>query len=377
MKPPIPDPPDAFTPLRVAARGMCCSLGFNAAAATAAIQARMNHFRATQFMGAGGQPIVGAALYDTPVWGAERLALMVHSVAQECFDAWPGAGAAAFASVAVMMLCAEPQRPSMPRQAVVEILQGLQGDWGLHPACSVRAYGKGGIAQMLLHAARLLAHGSPSDPAPTHVLLIGVDSLLDAAAIEALQAQERVAGPDAGDGLVPGEGAAAVLLTSTACPEPALWIEAAASAMDPWRRGEDQPLRAQGLTQAMRTAAAMAGTRVADLDFHASGMTGEAWYAREMNLALARSMEQRRACFDHHMVAQYLGETGAASPLLTLAWLDGVMGRPHGGPGRQGLAHFAGDDGLRAALVLRHRAGAAPAARTSVRPAPPSARTST
>lgn len=349
--------PPAFVPLRIAARGMCCSLGFHAAAATAAIQARVNHFRATPFVAGGGAPIVGAPLHDTPVWGAERMALMVRQVVTQCLGEPVANG---HAGVAVMILCAEPGRPGMPREHLLETLRQLHTDWRLHPDCSVRAYGKAGIAEALQRVAQLQRPGRGDGP--RQVLLVGADSLLDAATIEAFLAQERIAGTDEQtDGFIPGEGAGAVLLTREPADEPAPWIDAAAGAVDPWRWGGEQPMRAEGLTRAIRHAAAMAGTRVADLEFHASGMTGEAWYAREVSLALSRCMESKRAQFRHHMVAQFLGETGAASPVLTLAWLADVMGRPRGGPGRRGLLHFAGDDGQRSALVLNHRGAAAPA----------------
>ena len=114
-------------------------------------------------------------------------------------------------------------------------------------------------------------------------------------------------------------------------------------------------MRAAGLTQAIRAAVETADTQLIGLDFHASGMAGEAWYAKEASLALSRCIEQRKPSFPHLIVARSVGETGAASGVLTLAWLAGTMTRPEGRPGRAGLLHFAGDDGERSALVIRTR----------------------
>ncbi|NHZ61870.1 hypothetical protein [Massilia genomosp. 1] len=145
------------------------------------------------------------------------------------------------------------------------------------------------------------------------------------------------------------------MLSRDASDAPGLWIEAVATAQEPWRFESDLPVRALGLTQAIRSAAQAAGTEIASLDFHASGMTGEGWYAKEVNLALSRCLERKKSDFPHLIVTRSVGETGAAAPLLSLAWLAALMGRTTTGPGSAGLLHFAGDDGQRSALVVRHR----------------------
>ncbi|GGC00676.1 hypothetical protein GCM10011572_23370 [Pseudoduganella buxea] len=62
-------PSAAFRPLRIAARAMCCAVGHNAQAPTAAINARLNHFRETGFVAPGGTPLAGGALYELDAWG--------------------------------------------------------------------------------------------------------------------------------------------------------------------------------------------------------------------------------------------------------------------------------------------------------------------
>lgn len=51
-----------MTALQITATGMCCAVGYYTEAAVAAIQAGMNHFRETEFIGPQGQPIIGAQL---------------------------------------------------------------------------------------------------------------------------------------------------------------------------------------------------------------------------------------------------------------------------------------------------------------------------
>lgn len=352
-------PPPRWAPLRIVARGMCCAVGHHAPAASAAINARLNHFRETEFVAQGGIPIVGGALFEVGAWGAERLAHMLRLVVDEAMG---GPGAPDPSHIALIVVGAEAGRPGRSSDCLAEALaellaQGRSADTAFHAASRFCAYGKGGIARALMEGAALMAdqHG------PQYILLAGADSLLDAGAIEHYLGEERIATKDNADGFIPAEGAAAVLLSRDASDAPATWIEAVASAEEPWRVDSDLPARALGLTQAVRNAARAAATEVAALDFHASGMSGEAWYAREVNLALSRCMERKKTEFPHLIVTRSVGETGAAAPLLSLAWLASLMGPGAGSPGAAspgtaGLLHFAGDDGQRSALVVRHRA---------------------
>ena len=346
-------PQPSWSPLRIVSRGMCCAVGHHAPAATAAINARMNHFRETEFVAQGGIPIIGGALFDVGAWGAERLSHMLQLVVAEAIA---GQETIDPAHIALIVVGAENGRPGQSSHCLAETLANLlsqrrSAGTGFHATSRFCAHGKGGIARALTDAAALMAH----EHGPHYVLLAGVDSQLDAGAIEHYLDDERIATKDNADGFIPAEGAAAVLLSREANDAPATWIDAVATAEEPWRFASDLPVRALGLTDALRSAARSAGTEIAGLDFHASGMTGEAWYAKEVNLALSRCMERKKSEFQHLIVTRSVGETGAAAPLLSLAWLAALMGRGNGSPGKAGLLHFAGDDGQRSALVVRHR----------------------
>ncbi len=342
-----------WVPLRVVSRAMCCSVGYTAPAASAAINARLNHFRETQFVSRGGPPIIGGALFEVDTWGAERLSYMLKSVVAEALAEHITVEPA---QIAILAVGAEPQRPGRPSiclaDALAEILaEARQHGKDFHLLTQFCDYGKAGIGKALELASHLLTSAS----GPEYVLLAAVDSLLDAGAVERFLDEERIATEIIADGFIPAEGAGAVLLTRAPVATPALWIEGVATAQEDWRLDADTPVRAQGLTAAIRGAAQAANCEVASLDFHASGMTGEGWYAKEVGLALARCMERKKPEFPHLMVARSVGETGAASPLLTLAWVAGLMAHPNS-PGSSALLHFAGDDGQRTAWIVRYGA---------------------
>ncbi len=340
----------ALPPLRVASRGMCCSVGHNARAATAAIRARMNHFRETDFLAPNGKPMMGAALYEVEQWGAVRSKAMFEAVLKESLAPF---GGVASEDIALLLLLPEEDRPGASiGWAEFATLKGLRlPGASYHPESSLLPLGKAGIGTAVQLAQNLF--GRSMTP-PRLVVLIAVDTYFTAATIAHYLRHDRVKSADNPDGFTPGEAAAAIVLTPTPGRSPALWIEGAATADEPAPLGADAPCRAAGLKQAIRGAAQAAQCEVANLAFHASGVSGESWYFREASLAVTQSLERRIESFPHEIIARSVGETGAAAPVLTLAWLADVMGRDDG-PGAGGLLHFANDNSLRSALVVRHR----------------------
>ncbi len=338
--------------LGIVAQGICCAVGHHAKAASAAMRARMNHFRETEFIDETGMPIVGAGLYGVDQWGEARMHTMFHAVLGECCAQLPAS--ANNHDCAILLLCAETSAADVRHAWADHMLDRTLDAGQFHAASDVLALGKAGIVPALQEAQRLFALPQP----PTYVIIAGVDNYLDAVVIDAMLQQQRLATSSNSDGMIPGEAAAAIMLINGEISQPAqtsamLWIEGIGEGQEAARIGSSSPQRAQGLSQAMRAAASTAQCQISDLHFHASGFSGEAWYAREIGLALSRVLEKRVASFTHHIVAQFVGEVGAACAPLCLAWLAHVMPR-HDGPGQRGLLHFANDDGLRAALVVRH-----------------------
>jgi 3-oxoacyl-[acyl-carrier-protein] synthase-1 len=338
---------------------MCCALGHHSAAAVAAIDAHMNHLQETAFR-CDGQVVHGATVHGVAIQGTSRHAAMAMQV-------WHEATAVLSAEVPrqhlpVLLLGASPTCSGMAPVQARECLAALQSaGLGLHPASRVLSLGKAGIADAIIAAAELLEGRGQFARCP-YVVVIGIDSLLTAPAISRLHAQSRLKLPNRNDGLIPGEAAAALLLSLDApADRPGVWIDGVGQgpATDPLTdEGDSPPVRATGLVKAIRQAAASAGCGVSDLDFHVSGVSGEARQFREVALALGRAMERRVDEFDHHPIARGVGETGAAAPVLAMAWLSRALLQPATrAPGRKALLHVGNDSGERSALVLRARLG--------------------
>lgn len=338
---------------------MCCALGHHSAAAIAAIDAHMNHLQETAFR-CDGQVVHGATIHGVAVQGTSRHAAMAMQV---WYEATSGlASEVPRQHLPVLLLSASPKCSGMTVAEAHGCLTGMQSaGMGLHPASRVLSLGKAGIADALLAAAELLEGRGQFARCP-YVVVIGIDSLLTSAAISRLHAQSRLKLPNQSDGLTPGEGAAALLLSLDGpADRTGVWIDGLGQGTptDAWTdQGALAPVRGTGLVQAIRQAAASAGCEVADLDFHVSGVSGEARQFREVALALGRAMERRVAEFDHYPIARGVGETGAAAPVLAMAWLSRALLQPATrAPGRKALLHVGNDSGERSALVLRARQG--------------------
>jgi 3-oxoacyl-[acyl-carrier-protein] synthase-1 len=353
-----------IAPLCILSAGVCCALGNDLPSTQAALRARLNHFRETRFVGLGGKPVVGAAVYGSALWGADR---QVEMLKRAVTEAWAGAVARAddaadtvtADTTALLLVLPEAEQSAAPLDELHEAFDELVDGLGLHPASRAAQTGAGGIAEALRLAGALLrAQNAQLAPAagparPRQVLLACVDSWLSAPRIEQLLAQSRLQQEGQTDALLPGEAAACVLLSlSGPTDRAATWVMSAAHARDPWRLEAELPQRAQALTQVLRAATAQAGLQLADMDFHASGANGEFWYARELEMALSRCMERRREHYPHFALAQFVGDTGASLPVVTLAWADAAMRHPRRCLGQRAMMHFAGTDGQRSAMVL-------------------------
>jgi len=359
-----------MTPLRIAAEGLCSALGYTLPRTAAAIRSRLNLFRETHFVGLGGKPVVGALLHGLNIWGGQRQAALLRMSFEEVWARAATSEGAALSpdSTALLLLLPPAGQHAVPLNELHEAFRALTDGHGLHPASGAMHAGRGGVAAGIQRAAQWLAKDAASTAARDggtavrHVIVLASDSLLTAPTVERLLAQRRLAEDQHTDALLPGEAAAAVMLTRTAAPTagPEVWITGAAHGLDDWRPGADAPMRAQALTAVLRDAARQSGAGVADAEFHASGMNGEHWMAREIELALSRAMERRRADFPHHRIAQFIGDAGTAGAVATLAWITHEMrvasDAARAGTariGRTGLLHFSEDDGQRSALMLR------------------------
>lgn len=178
------------------------------------------------------------------------------------------------------------------------------------------------------------------------VIVGGVHSDYDPAAIAALEASGRLFARDNLDARLPGEAAAFVALgRGTPLARLAGW----GRAPDPVRPDNDLPAyRAEGLTRAVRAATDAAS---APAGWILNDLTGEMWRLYEWEAVFTRMRRRLAEPFYIESPAQRLGYLGAAVTPLMVAMA--ATGWEHGyAPSPAALLTAATDDGERAALVL-------------------------
>src|SRR5262249_18455684 len=175
----------------------------------------------------------------------------------------------------------------------------------------VVAYGRVGVSVALSRARAIL-----TDRAATNVLVAACDSLLVGSTVKSLDREGRLLTTRNSNGFVPGEAAGAIMLTeesgrSLSCVGLGFGEERVTVS-------SEEPLRADGLTEAIRKALQDAGCQMHELDFRVTDISGEHYYFKEAALALTRTMHQRKPEFNIWHPADCTGETGAAAGIVAL-----------------------------------------------------------
>lgn len=334
-------------PLSVVSTGMVTSVGLSAPAACAAIRAKLTNPSQTHFKSTAGEWIVShAAPLRQPWRGIEKLGQMAASAVAECLEALPRES---WSRIPVLLCTAEPSRPGrskdLDEQLYAALCRGL-GDVQFSSASAFIPRGRVGVGVALLKARQLLYQSSIPE-----VLIVGADSLLTAATLSVLDGQGRLLAPDHSNGFIPGEGAAA-LLVSRAEPGAPFVVDGLGFGVERAHIDSEEPLRAEGLTAAIKASVADAGLDMFDIDYRIADLSGEQYYFKEAALALSRSLHKPKQDMDLWHPAECIGEAGSAigPAMIAVAW---AAARKSYAPGPNILVHAANDTGERIAIVAR------------------------
>jgi 3-oxoacyl-[acyl-carrier-protein] synthase-1 len=211
-----------------------------------------------------------------------------------------------------LLLCvAEADRPGRIDGLDDALLNEVQRDlgWKFNDAYSgVLPHGRVGAAVALLQARRLI-----NEQQVDSVIIAGVDNLLARRTLRAFEAGDRLRTSRNSNGFIPGEAAAAVVVTAPArTSRPQLICAGLGFSVERATVSAEHPLRGDGLTQAITAALADAGCSLEELDFRITDNSGEQYYFKESALALARTLRAPRGEFDIWHPADCIGEVGAA-----------------------------------------------------------------
>lgn len=335
-------------PIAIKSTGLVTSVGLSAPAACAAIRAKISNPTETRFIDLGGEWIMAhQVLLEKPWRGRAKLAKMAAMAIAECLEGIPRQE---WASIPLLLCVAERERPGrlegLDDQLFLEIQQELDAQFA--PESSIVPQGRVGVAIALARAHKLLHEGNFS-----HVLIAAADSLLTWPTLSVYVREDRLLTEQNSNGLMPGEGAGA-LLVGRPTGNAELLCSGIGFGVEKAHIDSGEPLRAEGLATAIKGALADAGCEMHDLDFRITDLSGEQYYFKEAALALSRTLRKRKEEFDIWHPAECIGETGAVGGLAVLAVANAACRKAYT-VSPNILTHMANDAGQRAAAVLHFR----------------------
>ena len=339
-------------PLAVLASGMVTGVGLNAPSSCAAIRCAINNFAETRFMDKGGEWVIGSQVpLEQPWRGLKKLVRMIAPAIRECLNRAENT-AAEF--IPLLLCVAEEERPGRLQGLDDQLFHAVQAELGLkfHARSLVIARGRVAGALALAEARRLIY-----EEQMRFCMIAGVDTFLVASTLAAFEARNRLLTSKNPNGFIPGEAGAAVLVgRPNQNVKDELVCLGIGSGQEDATIDSVEPLRADGLVQAFKTAFADSGLTIDDLDFRLTDSNGEQYCFKEAALAMTRTLRARKDRFELWHPADCIGETGAAiGPCVLGVALAAARKRYSPGPGA--LCHFSADDGERHALVLAGRNG--------------------
>lgn len=344
--------------LAVQGVGLVTAVGLCAPASCAAFRAKISNPTETRFIDGAGQWIMAHQVELEQPWrGLSKLARMAARAIKEALQDVPRLQ---WAKVPMLLCVAEPERPgrlgSLDAQ-LAPMIQDLLGDGPRfdHARSAQVAQGRVGVAVALKGARRLLA-----ETEVPHVLVVATDSLITWPTLGPLEREDRLLTERNSNGFMPGEAAGALLLgrAGTAGAAAAtsqggeLTITGLGFASEAAYIASDEPLRGDGLANAIRAALDDADLAMHDIDCRITDVSGEHYYFKEAALALSRTLRQRKEEFDIWHPAECTGEVGAASGATVLTLAHAACAKRYT-LGPRVLAHWANDSGQRAAAVLQ------------------------
>lgn len=339
-------------PITIGRTGLVTGVGLETAATCAAIRGAIDNFQQTGFRDASGEWLMGCEVPLAQPWrGEKKLLKMAARAVAQCLAGFDRADCEA----TPLLLCLpEADRPGRLVPDDSRFFEALENELGLrfHARSSLIAQGHVSVAVALLQARQLIA-----EVRVPRVLVAAVDSMLAGATLADCEARDRLLTSENSDGFIPGEGAAALLVEPLrAQARPQLVCRGLGFALEHAHIDSEEPLRADGLTEAIRQSLSDAACGESILDFKIIDASGGQYAFKEATLAFGRLDRTKRSEFDVWHPADCIGEVGAPIGAVMIAVLKAACEKAYS-RGDNALLHLGNDDGRRAAMVFSWHAG--------------------
>ncbi|RQP25396.1 hypothetical protein [Piscinibacter terrae] len=338
--------------IAIQATGLVTAVGLSAPGSCAAFRAKVNNPSETRFIDSTGAWIVAQEVpLDKPWRGLAKLVQMAVMAIEEALQDVPRRQ---WSALPLLLCVAEGDRPGRQQGLDGEMLHRIERalDVRFAPQSALVAQGRVSVAAALAQARALIAGGH----AP-RVVVAATDSLLSWPTLSHYDQQDRLLTARNSNGFIPGEGAGALLVGPATGGEGELVCSGIGFGHEAAHVDSGDPLKADGLTDAIQASLAEAGWQMHDFDYRITDLSGEYYYFKEATLTLSRTLRQLKDEFDIWHPAECTGEVGAASGVTVIATAREACIKGYT-KGPRVLAHWANDGGQRAAVALRY--GAAP-----------------
>jgi len=257
-------------PILIEHTGLVTSVGMSAPASCAAFRAKVSNPSETRFRGADGAWVMAHQVeLVPPLRGLHKLARMASLAIEEALQPLPRAD---WSKLPLLLCVAEAARPGrvagLDEQLFPMIEKGLGVSFATHSM--VITQGRVGAAVALAQARALITQGRCE-----RVLVAAVDSLLHAATLDHHASQGRLLSTESSNGFMPGEGAGALLVGRPEGKAGELWCTGCGFGVESAHIDSGEPLRAEGLRQALVGALAEAGRQIHEMDYRIADLSGE------------------------------------------------------------------------------------------------------
>lgn len=295
----------------------------------------------------GGEWIMGCEVpLEQPWRGKTKLIKMAAAAINECL----GNNKQIVPKATPLLLClSEHERIGRVIDDDNQFFLDLQEELGaeFHEKSRVIARGHVAVAVALKHARQLLYELKAK-----HVLIAAADSLLVAPTLSHYEENERLLTSQNSNGFIPGEAGAALVVEAVhAKQENQLLCHGLGFGVEKAHVYSEEPLRADGLTVAIKESLNDAGCGESIIEFKITDISGEQYYFKEASLAFSRIDRTKREAFDIWHPADCIGEVGAVMGVVMVAVLKAACEKGYS-KGNHILAHLGNDDGKRSSMIF-------------------------
>lgn len=324
--------------LSIKSVGMVSSIGSNAFASSAAIRAGISRFEEIPFHDKNGKPIIGAPANEVTEnnVGYDRMIPMICNAISECLNHYRPGKSLKNDSVFLIIVTDSSSRPDYPKNLSQMIINGLKSIRGFEYYKKTKFYAEGsiGVFRALTEVNNLF-----QNPDIEGCIVAGVDSMINVAALNWLEKEERLKTEENSDGVIPGEAAAAIWIDRYNPKDRSMLnIAGIGFGSEKSLLDDDKPNLAIGLSEALANALKNTDISLEVVDFQVGSMTGERSEFMEASTAFARIQRVHKDKFELIIPAESLGAVGAVLPLCMLVD-TAVRIQKNYAPGRIGILY--------------------------------------